>query len=465
MSYYNLTALSPLDGRYAGKLDALRPQFSEFGLIHRRLQVEIEWLKALAAEPHFSEIPAFTASTLAILDALVADFQPQHAAEIKEIEAVTNHDVKALEYWIKKRLADNPEVMQVSEFIHFACTSEDINNLSYALMMNDSVQRVVLPAAFQVRDILSGLAVQHANTPMLSRTHGQPASPTTLGKEMANFAYRAHRQIGRIKEVKLFGKCNGAVGNYNAHIVTYPGLDWLAISREFIEGLGLHYNPFTTQIEPHDGVGELCGAVTQLNTVLLDLARDMWGYISLSYFKGAVRAKEVGSSTMPHKVNPIDFENAEGNLGVANALLTHLQHKLPISRFQRDLSDSTAIRNIGSGLGYSILAYHSLVRGFSRASVNDQAIAQDLDQHWEVLAEPVQMILRRYGFEKPYELLKELTRGKSAMGQRDYQALVQGLTAKLQLKQAIVEELTALTPAKYTGLARVQAASILKHFS
>ena len=255
------------------------------------------------------------------------------------------------------------------------------------------------------------------------------------------------------------------VGNYNAHIVTYPGLDWLAISREFIEGLGLHYNPFTTQIEPHDGVGELCGAVTQLNTVLLDLARDMWGYISLSYFKGAVRAKEVGSSTMPHKVNPIDFENAEGNLGVANALLTHLQHKLPISRFQRDLSDSTAIRNIGSGLGYSILAYHSLVRGFGRASVNDQAIAQDLDQHWEVLAEPVQMILRRYGFEKPYELLKELTRGKSAMGQRDYQALVQGLTAKLQLKQAIVEELTALTPAKYTGLARVQAASILKHFS
>ena len=463
----SLKALSPLDGRYATATAPLREFYSESALMKYRARVEIAWFIHLSKHgliyDRAGTAVRLTPADTTDLNSLWQGFAESDGVWIKEKERETNHDLKAVEYYLKSKMP--ARLQPLSEFFHVCCTSEDINNLSYALMMNDSVQRVVLPAAFQVRDILSGLAVQHANTPMLSRTHGQPASPTTLGKEMANFAYRAHRQIGRIKEVKLFGKCNGAVGNYNAHIVTYPGLDWLAISREFIEGLGLHYNPFTTQIEPHDGVGELCGAVTQLNTVLLDLARDMWGYISLSYFKGAVRAKEVGSSTMPHKVNPIDFENAEGNLGVANALLTHLQHKLPISRFQRDLSDSTAIRNIGSGLGYSILAYHSLVRGFGRASVNDQAIAQDLDQHWEVLAEPVQMILRRYGFEKPYELLKELTRGKSAMGQRDYQALVQGLTAKLQLKQAIVEELTALTPAKYTGLARVQAASILKHFS
>lgn len=462
-----LRALSPLDGRYATATAPLREFYSESALMKYRARVEIAWFIHLSKHgliyDRAGSAVRLTPSDTADLNSLWQSFQESDGVWVKDKERETNHDLKAVEYYLKSKMPER--LKPLSEFFHVCCTSEDINNLSYALMMSDSVKEVVVPSATKVRDVLAGLAVQHANTAMLSRTHGQPASPTTLGKEMANFAYRANRQIGRIREVKLFGKCNGAVGNYNAHIVTYPGLNWLDISQEFVEGLGLHYNPYTTQIEPHDGVAELCGAVAQLNTVLLDLARDMWGYISLSYFKGAVRAKEVGSSTMPHKVNPIDFENAEGNLGIANALLTHLQHKLPISRFQRDLSDSTAIRNVGSSLGYSVLAYHSLIRGFDRASVNEPVISHDLDQHWEVLAEPVQMILRRHGFEQPYELLKELTRGKAAMGKSDYQALIQGIVAKLNLKKAIVEELTALTPEKYIGLAGIQATSLPKYFS
>lgn len=430
-----------------------------------RARVEIAWFIHLSKHGLIYDSTGsavhLTPSDTLELNRLWEEFTLTDGEWVKAKERETNHDLKAVEYYLKSKIPER--LKPLSEFFHVCCTSEDINNLSYALMMTDSVEQVVVPEAVKVREVLVDLAVQQKDRAMLSRTHGQPASPTTLGKEMANFAYRANRQIGRIREIKLFGKCNGAVGNYNAHVVTYPGKNWLQISREFVEGLGLRCNPYTTQIEPHDSVGELCGAVSQLNTVLLDLARDMWGYISLGYFKGAVKAKEVGSSTMPHKVNPIDFENAEGNLGVANSLLTHLQHKLPISRFQRDLSDSTAIRNVGTGFGYSILAYQSLLKGFARASVNEKSIALDLDQHWEILAEPVQMILRRHGFSQPYELLKELTRGKSAMNRKDYQELVQGLGAKLKLQPGIMTELTSLSPEKYTGLAGIQAESIAKN--
>ncbi|TXG95227.1 MAG: adenylosuccinate lyase, partial [Rhodocyclaceae bacterium] len=412
MPFTMLTALSPLDGRYASKVDALRPQFSEYGLIRRRLQVEIEWLKALAAESHFAEIPAFSSATIAALDALVANFEPQHAAEVKEIEAVTNHDVKALEYWIKKKLADNQEVMRVSEFIHFACTSEDINNLSHALMLKAARDDVLLPSIDKVIARLRELAHQLADVPMMSRTHGQPATPSTMGKEMANVAYRLTRARQRIAAVSLLGKINGAVGNYNAHLAAYPGYDWEGFAKKFVESLGLEFNPYTIQIEPHDAMAELFDAFARTNTILIDLDRDVWGYISLGFFKQKVKAGEIGSSTMPHKVNPIDFENSEGNLGLANAVLKHLAETLPVSRWQRDMTDSTVLRNMGVGLGYALLGYDSLLRGLGKLEANAQCMMDDLNANWELLAEPIQTVMRRYGIANPYEKLKELTRGQ-----------------------------------------------------
>ncbi|WP_034925216.1 adenylosuccinate lyase, partial [Candidatus Accumulibacter vicinus] len=366
MPVFSLTSLSPLDGRYAGRLDALRPQFSEYGLIRRRLQVELEWLKALAAEPHFAEIPAFSEGTLVELDSLLADFGPQQAGEVKEIEAVTNHDVKALEYWIRKRLANNTEVMRVAEFIHFACTSEDINNLAHALMLRSARDETLLPVLDRAITRLRELAHELADLPMMSRTHGQPATPTTLGKEMANAAYRLGRARSAIARVQLLGKINGAVGNYNAHLAAYPDFDWENFARTFVESLGLEFNPYTIQIEPHDALAELFDAFARANLILIDLNRDVWGYISLGFFKQKLKDGEIGSSTMPHKVNPIDFENSEGNLGLANAVLRHLAEKLPVSRWQRDLTDSTVLRNMGVALGYTLLAYDSLLRGLNK---------------------------------------------------------------------------------------------------
>ena len=448
MPFTMLTALSPLDGRYASKVDALRPQFSEYGLIRRRLQVEIEWLKALAAESHFAEIPAFSPATIAALDALVANFEPQHAAEVKEIEAVTNHDVKALEYWIKKKLADNQEVMRVSEFIHFACTSEDINNLSHALMLKAARDDVLLPSIDKVIARLRELAHQLADVPMMSRTHGQPATPSTMGKEMANVAYRLTRARQRIAAVSLLGKINGAVGNYNAHLAAYPGYDWEGFAKRFVESLGLEFNPYTIQIEPHDAMAELFDAFARTNTILLDLDRDVWGYISLGFFKQKVKAGEIGSSTMPHKVNPIDFENSEGNLGLANAVLKHLAEKLPVSRWQRDLTDSTVLRNMGVGLGYALLGYDSLLRGLGKLEANAQCMMDDLNANWELLAEPIQTVMRRYGIANPYEKLKELTRGQR-VSREGMQAFVQGL----EIPEAAKAELLKLTPWDYTGKA------------
>jgi adenylosuccinate lyase len=448
MSFTLLTALSPLDGRYAAKLDALRPQFSEYGLIHRRLQVEIEWLKALAAEPHFTEIPAFSPATVAALDALVTGFKPEHAAEVKEIESVTNHDVKALEYWIKKKLADNQEVMRVSEFIHFACTSEDINNLSHALMLKAGRETVLLPSLDKVSARLRELAHQLAEVPMMSRTHGQPATPTTMGKEMANVVYRLERARARIAGVSLLGKINGAVGNYNAHLAVYPGYDWEGFAKRFVESLGLEFNPYTIQIEPHDAMAELFDAFARANTILIDFNRDVWGYISLGFFKQKLKAGEIGSSTMPHKVNPIDFENSEGNLGLANAVLKHLSEKLPISRWQRDLTDSTVLRNMGVGLGYAQLAYDSLLRGLGKLEAVPERMLEDLDANWELLAEPIQTVMRRYAIANPYEKLKELTRG-NRVSREGMQAFV----ASLEIPEAAKAELLQLTPWGYIGKA------------
>ena len=444
----DLTALSPLDGRYAARLDALRPQFSEYGLIRRRLQVEIEWLKALAAEPHFVEIPAFSAATLGELDGLLADFGPLQAAEVKAIEAVTNHDVKALEYWIRQRLANNAEVMRVAEFIHFACTSEDINNLAHALMLQAARDETMLPKFDQVLARLRGLAHELADLPMMSRTHGQPATPTTLGKEMANVAYRLRRARSAIAGVRLLGKINGAVGNYNAHLVAYPGYDWESFARRFVESLGLEFNPYTIQIEPHDAIGELFDAFTRANLVLLDLNRDLWGYISLGFFRQKLKAGEIGSSTMPHKVNPIDFENSEGNLGLANALLRHLADKLPVSRWQRDLTDSTVLRNMGVALGYTLLAYDSLLRGLNKLEADAERLHADLDANWELLAEPVQTVMRRYGVANPYEKLKELTRGKR-VSREDMRCFIESLEIPPNARSELLE----LTPSGYTGMA------------
>ncbi|BBU67803.1 adenylosuccinate lyase [Fluviibacter phosphoraccumulans] len=443
-----LTALSPLDGRYAAKVDLLRPHFSEFGLIHARLRVEIEWLKALAAEPHFTEIPAFSAATIAELDGLVNNFTASDAAEVKGIEATTNHDVKALEYWIKDKTKGNAEVTKVSEFIHFACTSEDINNLSHALMCKGAREEVMLPVLDKVIAKLTEMAHAYADVPMMCRTHGQPATPSTMGKEMANVAYRMQRARARIAQAELLGKINGAVGNYNAHLAAYPGYDWEGFAKKFVESLGLTFNPYTIQIEPHDGLAEMFDAFARANGILIDLDRDVWGYISLGFFKQKVKAGEVGSSTMPHKVNPIDFENSEGNLGLANAMLKHLAEKLPISRWQRDLTDSTVLRNMGVGLGYALLGYDSLLKGLGKLELNADLMKADLDANWELLAEPIQTVMRRFGIANPYEKLKELTRG-TRVSREGMQAFVNTLDIPADAKKALLE----LTPWDYTGKA------------
>nr|ACX33894.1 putative adenylosuccinate lyase [uncultured prokaryote AT3] len=443
-----LNALSPIDGRYGSKVDALRPHFSEYGLIHRRLQVEIEWLKALAAEPKLGEIAPFSASTVEQLDALVSNFSEIDAGEVKAIEATTNHDVKALEYWIKEKVGNNPEVARVAEFIHFACTSEDINNLSHALMLTAGRDTVMLPTLDKVIARIRELAHQYAEVPMMTRTHGQPATPSTMGKEMANVVYRLQRGRERIAAVALLGKINGAVGNYNAHTVAYPGLDWEAFCKKFVESLGLEFNPYTIQIEPHDAMAELYDAFARVNTILVDFNRDVWGYISLGFFKQKLKAGEIGSSTMPHKVNPIDFENSEGNLGLANAVLKHLSEKLPISRWQRDLTDSTVLRNMGVGLGYTLLGYDSCLRGLGKLEAAPEKMLADLDANWELLAEPIQTVMRRYAVPQAYEKLKELTRGNRVT--RDG---MQAFVATLAIPEEAKQQLLALTPWDYTGKA------------
>ena len=450
-----LTALSPLDGRYARAGDALRPYLSEFALIRHRVVVELAWLKALAAEKSIRELKPFSRATVTALDALVAGFSEKDAEHIKNIEAETNHDVKAIEYWLKGRLAKNREVQRSLEFIHFACTSEDINNLAYALMLAAARDKVLLPRLDQLIGVLRELAHRHASLPMLSRTHGQPASPTTLGKEMANVVHRLRRARRRIAAVPILGKINGAVGNYNAHLAAYPNFDWPRFARRFVARLGLEFNPYTIQIEPHDSFAELFDAFAAANTVLLDLDRDIWGYVSLGYFRQRLKAGEVGSSTMPHKVNPIDFENSEGNIGVANALLRHLADKLPVSRWQRDLSDSTALRNVGNALGHTLLAYASCLRGLAKLEVEPARMAADLDANWEVLAEPVQQVMRRYGVPDAYEKLKALTRGK-----RIDRTRLAAFIRALPVPQAAKKRLLALTPAGYTGLAAALAKRI-----
>jgi len=444
-----LTALSPLDGRYHGKMDALRAYFSEFGLIRFRVLIEIEWLKALSAQPGIPEIAPFSAAALAQLDALSADFCEADAAAIKSIEATTNHDVKAVEYWLRENLCGNPEIARALEFIHFACTSEDINNLSHALMLKGARATVLLPTLQVLTERLKSLAHQFAELPMLCRTHGQTATPSTLGKEMANVVYRLQRAEQRLAGAEILGKINGAVGNYNAHLAAYPDVDWEEFARRFVEARGLTFNPYTIQIEPHDCMAELFDAYARINTILLDLNRDIWGYISLGYFKQKVVAGEVGSSTMPHKVNPIDFENSEGNLGLANALLRHMSEKLPISRWQRDLTDSTVLRNMGVALGYTLLGYESCLKGLHKLEANPQRIAQDLDNSWEVMAEPIQTVMRRYGIENAYDRLKELTRGQSGINRASLQAFI----ATLEIPEAEKQRLLQLSPDTYTGKA------------
>ncbi|HZW23032.1 adenylosuccinate lyase [Noviherbaspirillum sp.] len=455
MSLSALSALSPLDGRYAAKTDKLRPLLSEAGFMHHRVKVEIAWLQALS-NAGFAEIKPFSPAASALLDKLASEFTEADAERIKAIEAVTNHDVKAVEYWLKEKVKDVPELVAASEFIHFACTSEDINNTSHGMMLKAARNDVLLPALRNVIARLTEIAHDNAALPMLSRTHGQPASPTTLGKEIANVVARLKRAEKRIAEVEILGKMNGAVGNYNAHLSAYPDFDWESFSKNVIEQrLGLSFNPYTIQIEPHDYMAELFDAVARANTILLDLNRDIWGYISLGYFKQKTKAGEIGSSTMPHKVNPIDFENSEGNLGLANAVLKHLSEKLPVSRWQRDLTDSTVLRNIGVAFGYTMLAYDSCLRGLNKLEVNPARLAEDLDATWEVLAEPVQTVMRRYGIENPYEQLKELTRGKgiSKEALRDF---VNGLAIPQEAK----DQLLAMTPASYIGRAEQLARKI-----
>ncbi|MGE6531508.1 adenylosuccinate lyase [Pseudomonas sp. NPDC077382] len=456
MQLSSLTAVSPVDGRYASKTSALRPIFSEFGLIRCRVQVEVRWLQRLAAHAGIPEVAPFSDEANALLDQLAENFQIEHAERVKEFERTTNHDVKAVEYLLKEQAKQLPELAKVNEFIHFACTSEDINNLSHGLMLREGRDEVLLPLMRQLADAIRSLAIAHADVPMLSRTHGQPASPTTLGKELANVVYRLERQIAQVAAVPLLGKINGAVGNYNAHLSAYPDVDWEANAREFIENdLGLAWNPYTTQIEPHDYIAELFDAVARFNTILVDFDRDIWGYISLGYFKQRTVAGEIGSSTMPHKVNPIDFENSEGNLGIANALLSHLASKLPISRWQRDLTDSTVLRNLGVGFAHSIIAYEASLKGIGKLELNEARIAEDLDACWEVLAEPIQTVMRRYAIENPYEKLKELTRGKG-ISPEALQTFIEGLDMPAEAKQ----ELRKLTPAAYIGNAAEQAKRI-----
>jgi adenylosuccinate lyase len=449
MTLSALTALSPLDGRYHGKVDPLRRHFSEFGLIRYRVLIEIEWLKALSAEAGIAEIAPFSTETVARLDQLAADFSEADAEAIKTIEKRTNHDVKAVEYWLRDKLGAHPETAGVLEFIHFACTSEDINNLSHALMLKAGRAEVILPALDAVIAKLRDLALQLAELPMLCRTHGQTATPSTLGKEMANVVYRLQRARERLAGVEILGKINGAVGNYNAHLSAYPTVDWEGFARRFVEARGLTFNPYTIQIEPHDYMAELYDACARINTILIDLDRDVWGYISLGYFKQKVVAGEVGSSTMPHKVNPIDFENSEGNLGLANALLRHLSEKLPISRWQRDLTDSTVLRNMGVALGYALLGYESCLKGLNKLEANPQRLAEDLDHSWEVLAEPIQTVMRRYNIENAYDKLKELTRGKGGINRDSLHAFI----ATLDIPAAEKERLQALSPQTYIGKA------------
>ena len=448
-----LTAISPIDGRYADKTAELRPIFSEYGLIRHRVQVEVRWLQALARHPGIPEVPPLSESALRLLDGLVENFTLADAQRVKNIERVTNHDVKAVEYLLKEKIAGHTELEAVSEFIHFACTSEDINNLAYALMLREARVGVLLPELDEMIDAMTRLARQHADQPMLARTHGQPASPTTLGKEMANVAHRLKRQRTQLAAVPLLGKINGAVGNYNAHLVAYPELDWEDFAHRFVtEDLGLDWNPYTIQIEPHDYMAEFFHAVMRANTVLLDFCRDVWSYIAIGYFRQKTVAGEIGSSTMPHKVNPIDFENAEGNLGVANALLDHLAAKLPVSRWQRDLTDSTVLRTLGVGLAHALVAYQSCLKGIGKLEVNVPALAADLDDTWEVLAEPIQTVMRRHGIEQPYEQLKALTRG-----QRVDRETLRAFIADLAIPEEAKRRLLALTPASYVGNAADQA--------
>ncbi|MBS0509350.1 MAG: adenylosuccinate lyase [Proteobacteria bacterium] len=452
MSLSTITALSPLDGRYAAKLSALRPIMSEHGYMHRRVQVEVTWFIALS-DAGFDEFKPLSPGARAYLQGLVKNFSEADTAAIKEIEKTTNHDVKAVEYWIKSKFGGRPELEKAAEFVHFACTSEDINNTSHALQVRAGRDLVIVPGLDAITTKLREMAHQHAQVPMLSRTHGQTASPTTVGKELANVVMRLQAATARITTVKILAKMNGAVGNYNAHLSAWPDFDWEAFSQKVVEthepqGLGLAFQPYSIQIEPHDYMAELFDAIARANTVLIDLSRDIWGYVSLAYFKQRLKAGEIGSSTMPHKVNPIDFENAEGNLGLANALLRHLAEKLPISRWQRDLTDSTVLRNIGVAMGYAALAYSSLMTGLAKLELNEEALAADLDNSWEVLAEPIQTVMRRYGVPGAYEKLKEVTRGKSVTAEA-----LHALIRSLDIPQADKERLLALTPASYIGMA------------
>lgn len=455
MELSSLTAISPVDGRYGDKTRDLRPIFSEYGLIRHRVLVEVGWLQALARHPDIPEVPPLSEHAVHILDRIVEAFGIEDAQRVKNIERTTNHDVKAVEYFLKERITGNNELEKVSEFIHFACTSEDVNNLSYALMLREARTQALLPLIDQLIDAIRRLAHDYADQPMLSRTHGQPASPTTLGKEMANVVYRLKRQREQIVTVPLLGKINGAVGNYNAHLAAYPEVDWQALAQEFITNLGLDWNPYTTQIEPHDYLAELFNAVARLNTVLLDFCRDLWGYIAIGYFKQRLVGSEVGSSTMPHKVNPIDFENAEGNLGVANALLDHLAAKLPVSRWQRDLSDSTVLRTLGVGFAHCLVAYQACLKGIDKLEVDRDRLYADLEANWEVMAEPIQTVMRRYGIDRPYERLKALTRG-----QQVNQAVIKDFVEGLAIPEEARRLLRELIPATYTGNAAEQARKI-----
>lgn len=455
MNRSTLTALSPIDGRYASKVEALRPIASELGLMHARVEVELAWLKALAAHPHIDEVAPLSQQAIHDIDAISHSFSEESGARIKAIEATTNHDVKAVEYFIKEKFADNPELAAIAEFVHFACTSEDINNLAYSLMLARMREQVLAPTMRRIIESLRGMAHAWAAHPMLSRTHGQSASPTTVGKEFANVVARLERQLAQFEAVVLNGKLNGAVGNYNAHLAAYPEVDWQAVAEDVITGLGLTLNPYTTQIEPHDCVAEYFDALKRFNTVLIDLDRDLWSYISLDYFKQATVAGEVGSSTMPHKVNPIDFENSEGNLGLANALFEHLAAKLPISRWQRDLTDSTVLRNVGVGAAHSLIGYEATLKGLGKLELNLAVITEDLSKRWEVMAEAVQTVMRRYGLEQPYEQLKALTRGKP-IDEGSIRQFIQGLDIPEDAKQALL----AMTPLSYTGLAETQARAI-----
>ncbi len=443
-----LTAISPVDGRYGSKTTELRSIFSEFGLIKYRVTVEVRWLQALAKAEGIAEVPALSDSANALLDEIVANFNEQDAQRVKDIERTTNHDVKAVEYLLKEKVADNAELNAINEFIHFACTSEDINNLSHGLMLAEARDTVLLPYCDKLLDALKALAIEYKSIPMMTRTHGQPASPSTMGKEMANVYVRLKRQRDQIANVQLLGKINGAVGNYNAHLSAYPDYDWHAHSEQFVTSLGLTWNSFTTQIEPHDYIAELFDAIARFNTIIIDFDRDVWGYIALNHFKQKTIAGEIGSSTMPHKVNPIDFENSEGNLGIANAIFAHLAQKLPVSRWQRDLTDSTVLRNLGVGMGYALIAYQATLKGISKLEVNEQRLLEELDQNWELLAEPIQTVMRKYGIEKPYEKLKDLTRGK-----RVNQEIMAEFIDGLELPEAAKVEMKQMTPANYIGRA------------